>query len=142
FRSRPGVSSGVDSARLTRRALLQRGAAAGVALSVPRWILAPANAVAAAAPRPLTLGPANDLVELPSAVFGGELQYFRMSGAALPARLHLCLEAAFTVIQTHVPCNVHEFVSGQPDFSGRTQPVLPDDHLDEYTNQTPDEELQ
>ena len=37
------------------------------------------------------------------------------------------------MIQTYVPWNVHEFIPGQLDFEGQTQPVLPDDHLDEYT---------
>jgi hypothetical protein len=113
---------------------------AGAGLSALRWVPTPAAAVAA--PQAITLGPANPLVALPSAVFGGELQYFRMSAADVPTRLALCQEAAFSVIQTYVPWNVHEFIPGQLDFEGRTQPVLPDDHLDEYTDQTPDEELQ
>ena len=92
--------------------------------------------------KPQTLDPANGLVALDSAVFGGECQYFRMSASAVPARLALCREAAFTVVQTYVPWNVHEWLPGRLDFEGRTHPVLPDDHLDEYQEQTPDEELQ
>jgi beta-galactosidase len=65
-----------------------------------------------------------------------------MSASSIPARLQLCQQAAFTVVQTYVPWNVHEFVPGQLDFEGKSRPVLPDDHLDEYTDQTPDEELQ
>ena len=125
---------------LTRRTFLKRGAAAGAGLSALNWI--PLAAAAVSTGRALTLGPPNPLVALPSAVFGGELQYFRMSAANVPARLQLCQQAAFTVIQTYVPWNVHEFIPGQLDFEGKTQPVLPDDHLDEYQDQTPDEELQ
>jgi len=134
------MHAAATSSRVTRRTFLKRGAAAGVGLTAMQWIPIPA---AAAAPiRQITLVPGNGLVDLPSAVFGGELQYFRMSASAIPARLQLCEEAAFSVVQTYVPWNVHEFIPGQLDFEGKTQPVLPDDHLDEYTDQTPDEELQ
>src|SRR5947208_2297852 len=125
---------------MTRRTFLRRGAAAGAAISTVRWI--PAAAAALDGSGAVTLGPGNPLVALPSAVFGGELQYFRMSPSAIPARLALCREAAFTVVQTYVPWNVHEFIPGQLDFEGKTEPVLPDDHLDEYQDQAPDDELQ
>ncbi len=61
-------------------------------------------------------------------MFGGELQYFRTDPATLPDRLALCREAAFSVIQTYVPWNVHEFSRGTLDFQGRTHPILPNDH--------------
>jgi beta-galactosidase GanA len=125
---------------LTRRSFLT--AAAGVsAASVAAPLLGPlAHAARAAGP---ALGaPPSEGVRLPSAVFGGELQYFRMSPSDIPARLELCRRAAFNVIQTYVPWNVHEFTRGRIDFRGHTHPVLPDDHLDEYQEQTPPEELQ
>ncbi len=65
---------------------------------------------------------------LPTAVYGGELQYFRMTPSAVPARLALCREAAYTVIQTYVPWNVHESVPGRFDFTGQTHPILVNDH--------------
>jgi Glycosyl hydrolases family 35 len=137
-----GLGAATDSQRThTRRAFLKRGAAAGVGLSSLNWIpLSPA--AAASAGQSLTLGAPNPLVDMPSAVFGGELQYFRMSASSVPARLQLCEQAAFSLIQTYVPWNVHEFIPGQLDFEGKTSPVLPDDHLDEYQDQTPEEELQ
>jgi hypothetical protein len=125
---------------VTRRAFLKQASAAGLGLSALQWL--PPQTAAAAGTGALSLGAANPLVALPSAVFGGELQYFRMSPSAIPARLKLCQQAAFSMVQTYVPWNVHEFVPGQLDFTGKTQPVLPDDHLDEYTDQTPDEEIQ
>ncbi|MHB8342655.1 MAG: beta-galactosidase, partial [Mycobacteriales bacterium] len=82
--------------------------------------------------------PGSGTYPLPSALFGGELQYFRMSPSAIPARLELCRRAAYTVIQTYVPWNVHEFVPGQLDFTGRTHPILPNDHhLDPFDIEDP-----
>jgi hypothetical protein len=131
---------------LTRRAFLQRGLSAGAGLSLLPWLARPAGAAsvpaAGAVAAPAAVASANGLVELPSAVFGGECQYFRMSPSAIPARLALCREAAFTVVQTYVPWNVHEYIPGRFDFEGRTHPNLPDDHLDEYQEQTPDQELE
>ncbi|HVA59285.1 MAG TPA: beta-galactosidase [Mycobacteriales bacterium] len=75
-------------------------------------------------------------------VFGAELQYFRMRPSYIPARLDLCQQAAFTTIQSYVAWNVHEYLPGQFDFTGRTHPVLPDDHADEYQIETPAQELQ
>jgi hypothetical protein len=65
---------------------------------------------------------------LDTPVFGGELQYFRMPVSEIPARLALCQQAAFSVIQTYVPWNVHEYHRGALDFTGRTHPILPNDH--------------
>lgn len=78
---------------------------------------------------------------LPSPVFGTELQYFRMDAGHVAARLDLCRRAAFTVIQAYVPWNVHEWIPGRPDFEGRTRPVLPHDHADEFIDETPDQEV-
>ncbi|MCU1587742.1 MAG: beta-galactosidase precursor [Frankiales bacterium] len=93
-----------------------------------------------------SLGPARRaptvLPGLHSTVFGGELQYFRMSQAATVQRLALCEQAAFSVIQTYVPWNVHENAQGQLDFRGRTSPVIVSDHADEYQIETPDTEIQ
>lgn len=75
---------------------------------------------------------------LDSAIYGGELQYFRMDPAAIPARLALCRQASYRVIQTYVPWNVHEFLPGVFDFSGQTHPVLPNDHhLDPFEIEDP-----
>jgi hypothetical protein len=123
------------NALLTRRTFLEGAAGAGAAS-----LLGPFAHLAAA--RTPAVQPGLEGVELSSAVFGGELQYFRMSASAVASRLELCRQAAFSVIQTYVPWNVHEFIPGALDFEGRTQPVLPDDHLDEYQEQTPTEELQ
>jgi len=80
---------------------------------------------------------------LPEAcMFGAELQYFRMSPSHIPARLELCREAHFGVIQAYVPWNVHEFTRGIFDFEGRTIPILPDDHFDEYQEEEPQAEIQ
>jgi hypothetical protein len=72
-----------------------------------------------------------------AAVLGAELQYFRMSPDAIGARLALCQQAHYGVIQTYVPWNVHEFFQGSFDFVGRTTPILPDDHFDEYQIEDP-----
>jgi hypothetical protein len=72
-----------------------------------------------------------------TAVLGAELQYFRMSPKSIPARLALCAQAHYGVIQTYVPWNVHEYVKGVYDWTGRTSPVLPDDHFDEYQLEDP-----
>lgn len=73
-----------------------------------------------------TTRPAGYLLDTP--VYGGELQYFRMTPSTIPSRLELCQEAAYSVIQTYVPWNVHEFVPGHFDFTGKTHPILPNDH--------------
>jgi Glycosyl hydrolases family 35 len=70
-------------------------------------------------------------------VFGAELQYFRMSPSAIPARLALCNQANYGVIQTYVPWNVHEYTQGRYDWRGETHPILPDDHFDEYQLEDP-----
>ncbi len=94
---------------------------------------APAGQPTAAAldPAPLgsaTLDDATTGYLLPTPVYGGELQYFRMTPSAVPARLAVCQQAACTVIQTYVPWNVHESVPGRFDFTGRTHPILVNDH--------------
>jgi beta-galactosidase len=76
------------------------------------------------------------------AVMGAELQYFRMSPSAIPARLALCQQAHYDIIQTYVPWNVHEFTQGRLDWTGQTAPLLLDDHLDEYQLEDPVSELQ
>lgn len=65
---------------------------------------------------------------LTSAVYGGELQYFRMTPSNIPTRLEMCQRAAYSVIQTYVPWNVHEYYPGRIDFTGQTHPVLLNDH--------------
>jgi hypothetical protein len=72
-----------------------------------------------------------------AAVFGAELQYFRMTPSSIPARLDLCRQAHYGIIQTYVPWNVHEYTQGSIDWTGRTSPLLPDDHLDEYQLEDP-----
>jgi hypothetical protein len=72
-----------------------------------------------------------------AAVLGAELQYFRMSEDAIPARLALCQQAHYGIIQTYVPWNVHEYVQGRYDWTGQTSPILPDDHVDEYQIENP-----
>jgi hypothetical protein len=71
------------------------------------------------------------------AVLGAELQYFRMTPSDIPARLALCQQAHYSVIQTYVPWNVHEYVQGIYDFTGRFTPVLPDSHVDEWQIEDP-----
>ena len=117
---------------MTRRTFLRRGAAVGAAISTVRWI--PATALDGSGA--VTLGPANRLVALPSAVFGGELQYFRMSPSAIPARLALCREAAFTVVQTYVPWNVHELIArtGCDQVHASLREPRPDSSLDVRPN--------
>lgn len=103
----------------------------------------PLHHLAGSMPEPLTVvgttpadtaarGPANRASQngyiLDTPIYGGELQYFRMSPEKIPTRLELCQRAAYTVIQTYVPWNVHEFFPGIYDFTGRTHPVLPNDH--------------
>jgi hypothetical protein len=117
---------------LTRRALLA-GVVGAYGLAVTGGALAGLGPRTAG--RPGQLG-------LRSAVFGGELQYFRMTPAAALQRLALCQQAAYSVVQAYVPWNVHENVQGQLDFAGRTAPVIVSDHLDEYQIETPDTEVQ
>ena len=120
---------------MTRRRFLTTTAGAGalaLGASALRW---PALAATTAAGRS-PAAPGGQL-GLPSAVYGGELQYFRMSPSSIPARLALCQQAAFNLVQTYVPWNVHQWLPGPLDFTGLTHPILPDDHLDEYQEQDP-----
>jgi hypothetical protein len=73
--------------------------------------------------------------------FGTELEYYRSDPAHLAARLQACAAAGYTTIQTYVPWNVHENTRGSLDFSGRTRPVIVNDHVDEYQIETPDQEI-
>jgi hypothetical protein len=110
--------------RITRRTFLKASGAAGAVL-----IAAPASGLGsshALADVVTTGGRRGYLLDTP--VFGGELQYFRMPVSDIPARLGLCQEAAFSVIQTYVPWNVHEYKAGTLDFMGKTHPSLPNDH--------------
>lgn len=52
-----------------------------------------------------------------------------MQPGDIPHRLVQCQRAAFSVTQTDVPWNVHEYHRGTPDFAGRTRPVLVNDHF-------------
>lgn len=118
------------AAGLTRRRLLERAGAVG-ALAVAGSSAAPAGA-RTRAPR----------ARLPfRRTFGAELEYYRSDPAHLEARLRVCVAAGYTTIQTYVPWNVHESTRGDLDFSGRTRPVLVDDHADEYQIETPDQEV-
>jgi hypothetical protein len=116
---------------VTRRALLA-GVAGAYGLALTGGALASLG--------PARRGPVGQL-GLDSAVFGGELQYFRMSPAAAVQRLELCRQAAFSVVQAYVPWNVHENTQGQLDFHGHTAPVIVSDHADEYQIETPDTEV-
>jgi hypothetical protein len=141
--------------RFTRRSFLQYSAAS-IAGGATVSSLPTATAQAALRPTLVTagpglgpgLGPGPGPASLGypgfpnSAVFGAELQYFRMSPSAIPARLDLCAQAQFNVIQTYVPWNVHEYVQGTYDWTGKTSPTMPDDHFDEYQLETPVQEYQ
>lgn len=118
---------------VSRRALL--------ASAVGACGLAVGGEALAALGRPASVGAAGQL-GLGSAVFGGELQYFRMTPAAVGHRLALCQQAAYSVIQAYVPWNVHEHRRGRLDFRGRSAPVIVSDHADEYQIETPDREVQ
>jgi len=136
----------IDGRRFGRRTFLVGGLATGaVAVGRPlRWttaaggrqrpVRAPTTRTVTGrrptseAGAPATADQATTDYLLPSAVYGGELQYFRMTPSAVPARLALCQQAAYTVIQSYVPWNVHESVPGQLDFTGRTHPILLNDH--------------
>lgn len=123
-------------ARLSRRRFLGGSLAGAGLVVVPAYGTTAAGGVAmptpAGAPTPQGQPAASPRAVggylLGSPVYGGELQYFRMSPSAIPGRLALCQQAAYTVIQTYVPWNVHEFIPGQFDFTGKTHPVLPNDH--------------
>jgi glycosyl hydrolase family 35 len=127
--------------RFTRRSFLQYSAASlagGAVLSAlpsdpsAQAVLRASSTAAGDAPAGL------GYPGLPNApVLGAELQYFRMSPSAIPARLALCRQAQYGVIQTYVPWNVHEYTQGTYDWTGQTSPVLPDDHFDEYQIEDP-----
>jgi len=124
--------------RLSRRAFLQYSAgslAAGAVLSTRS-----ARSLSRG-PRPAEAGAPVARLGYPgfpeAAVFGAELQYFRMSPSAIPARLSLCSQAHYGIIQTYVPWNVHESEQGTFDFTGKTSPTMLDDHFDEYQIEDP-----
>ncbi|MGH9307381.1 MAG: beta-galactosidase [Acidimicrobiales bacterium] len=136
---------------ISRRRFLVGTAGVGIAAGTASVLGLPVWSTPSSAAQGVT-GAAGDGVATPSvidaslglgsAVFGGSLQYFRMSASAVQARIAVCRKAAFTVLQTYVPWNVHEFVPGVFDFTGQSHPILPDDHLDEYQEQDPIQELQ
>lgn len=138
----------VGGRRISRRRFLQGAALAAGTAATAR--LEPGDASLTSAmvpPRPWAgSGPAPAGLGYPGlgdrAVLGAELQYFRMSPSAIPARLALCRQAHYGVIQSYVPWNVHEFVPGAFDFTGSSTPVLPDDHFDEYQIEDPLSETQ
>jgi hypothetical protein len=104
-----------------------------------------AAGAAAASVRPALAAPAvrrSRPARLPPSPFGGELQYFRMQRADVAVRLDRCRDAAYSVIQAYVPWNVHEAAKGSFDFTGRTSPVIVNDHVDQYQIETPQQEAQ
>jgi beta-galactosidase len=114
---------------LTRRTLLL-SAGAGAALAA-----LPADGWSDRALGRLTPSRASDLWML-----GGELQYFRSDPQHLRERLARCAEAGYTAIQSYVAWNVHEHTRGRIDFTGQTQPVIVNDHADQYQIETPDDQ--
>ncbi|MGN6474382.1 MAG: beta-galactosidase [Mycobacteriales bacterium] len=114
-----------------RRAFIG-GAAAGAALLGAR--LPAVSAAAATKAR-------NRRYSMPLAPFGGELQYFRMDPADVPTRLDHCRDAAYSVIPAYVPWHGHENVEGSFDFTGKTSPVIVNDHVDQYQIETPDQQV-
>ncbi|MFL5822027.1 MAG: beta-galactosidase [Solirubrobacteraceae bacterium] len=125
--SGPSVSTGKRA--FTRRTLLL-GAGAG--------------AVFAAGPTPGWSAAALERLERRRPdqrwTLGGELQYFRSDPAHLEQRLARCAEAGYTTIQSYVAWNVHESTRGRIDFTGRTRPVIVNDHADQYEIETPDDQ--
>ena len=111
---------------ISRRDFLRGTGAAGALLLGGQILLA--GKLEAAQPSAPPRGVQRGGYLLDTAVYGGELQYFRTKPSDIPDRLALCKEAGFSVIQTYVPWNVHEFFPGIFDFTGRTHPVLPNDH--------------
>lgn len=137
---------------LHRRTVLAGAAGLTGLIAVNSVLGAAAAASDAAQPRPAVTedrgargqrrgaAPAGQL-GLDAAVFGAELQYFRMSRSAVRVRLEACRDAAYSVIQAYVPWNVHENRKGRLDFTGRTTPIIVSDHLDEYQIETPVQEV-
>lgn len=78
---------------------------------------------------------------MPVSPFGGELQYFRMARGDVATRLDRCRDTAYSLIQAYVPWNVHENVEGRFDFTGKTSPLIVNDHLDQYQIETPDQQI-
>ena len=123
------VRAANQTSALTRRQLL---AGAGTALAVAPTLPWPARAAASAGPGTRDAGRLW--------AFGGELQYFRSDPKHLEERLALCARAGYTTIQSYVAWNVHENVRGRFDFTGRTHPLIINDHVDEYQIETPNDE--
>jgi hypothetical protein len=118
---------------LTRRVLLGRAALAGAVVLGADQLGAPQPAAARRTRR--RVGPGA------RATFGAELEYYRSDPDHLEQRLRQCAAAGYTTIQTYVPWNVHESSRGALDFTGRTEPVILNDHADEYQIETPDQQL-
>jgi hypothetical protein len=127
------------ASRFTRRSFLQFSAASIAGGALLSTVPMDQSARGALRATPLAGGPPSlGYPGLPNtAVFGAELQYFRMSRSSIPARLALCAQAHYGVIQTYVPWNVHEYTQGTLDWTGQTSPILPDDHVDEYQIEDP-----
>ncbi|HVV74585.1 MAG TPA: beta-galactosidase [Mycobacteriales bacterium] len=114
-----------------RRAFLGGSVAAAASLALPSL----ARAAVPAPRRHRRFG-------MPLSPFGGELQYFRMDRGAVGLRLDRCRETAYSLIQSYVPWNVHENVEGTYDFTGKTSPVIVNDHVDQYQIETPDQQVE
>lgn len=117
---------------LTRRSFLARAGAAGAALAL--------GGVLDWAPAGATEGQPIPLLRPSRWQLGAELQYFRSDPAHLADRLALARQAGYTTIQAYVPWNVHEAQRGSVDFSGRTHPVIVNDHADQWQIETPDDQ--
>lgn len=125
----PGVSG---SEGPTRRRVLGLAAVAASAIAAPvDWL---------AAPTPAAAQTRRAVKRLPASPFGGELQYFRMNRDHVAHRLDLCRDTAYSVIQAYVAWNVHESTEGRFDFTGKTAPVIVNDHADEWQIEMPDQE--
>jgi beta-galactosidase len=134
-----GGDSEVVARLLTRRRLLVRSGQAGGALLAAQLGLPGLWAVEARAGAGVTAAGAATTATVWT--FGGELQYFRSDPQHLEQRLERCAQAGYTTIQAYVPWNVHENQRERLDFSGKTQPVIVNDHADEYQIETPDDEI-
>lgn len=78
----------------------------------------------------------------PLGSFGGELEYYRMAAPDVVTQLSRCAATGYTTIQTYVPWNVHEATQGVVDFTGRTHPVIVNDHVDRFTVEPATDQLQ
>lgn len=121
--------------QMTRRGFLARGGAAVAGSLVPLTFGVAAEAGMTTGARPSTTG------WRPVWTLGGELEYYRSDPAHWEQRLEVCAGVGYNTIQTYVPWNVHESQPGRLDFAGATSPVLVDDHVDQYTIETPPDQI-